>query len=214
MALDHKNLRSLNSSIDLSIIEVTQFVNRPVNNDASCTDWLMWPSSKRNNTATGTSLMKYGILIFKSEIFSKLYVMQRISNGYLYVKWVFVDFLQGIEISRWESVSNRPLWYTSLWVYESLSLFVPVPLQENKKATNIHDSITFNRWLTRQFIVRGCSHIISAKNGGFKTPSPHLVSQKSEIFPLLSHPSHKKSEIGQPLFFPCQKSYFIAFILI
>ena len=29
--------------------------------------------------------------------------------------------------------------------------------------------------------LRGCSHIMSAKNGGVQTPPPPLVSQKSEI---------------------------------
>ena len=43
---------------------------------------------------------------------------------------------------------------------------------------------------------RGCSHMMSAENGGVQTPSPPLVSQKSEIGLPPSPPCHKKSEIG------------------
>ena len=47
--------------------------------------------------------------------------------------------------------------------------------------------------------LRGCSHIMSVKNGGQDPPSP-LVCQKTEIC--------------SPLSPPCQKSYFVALQLI
>ena len=43
--------------------------------------------------------------------------------------------------------------------------------------------------------LRGCSHIMSATNGGLQTPPPALISQNQKLaYPTLS----EKSENGQP----------------
>ena len=57
--------------------------------------------------------------------------------------------------------------------------------------------------------IRGCSHVMSAKNVGDPSSPPPLVSQKPEIglppFPLV----RKNQKSGNPPFPPFQKSYFV-----
>ena len=58
------------------------------------------------------------------------------------------------------------------------------------------------------FVVRGCSHIMSAKNGG--PDSPPLVSKISKISLLPCQKTNPKLAYLPP---PCHKSYLVAFQL-
>ena len=62
--------------------------------------------------------------------------------------------------------------------------------------------------------IRGCSQILSAKNGGVQTPPPPLAAKNLKL--AYSPPSFVRKILkwAKPPFPPCQKSYFVALQVI